>query len=67
MMAGPLSPSAGRTPQEAEVDPHVYLFNWRDPTAEADGPAEIMVLYHPFDYGSTVAIPGNRRCACPFE
>jgi hypothetical protein len=45
--------------QEAEVDPHAYLFNWRDPTAETDVPAEIMVLYHPFDYGSTVAIPGT--------
>jgi hypothetical protein len=36
------------------VDPHPYLLNWRDP----DG-AEIMVLYHPFEYGSTVAIPGT--------
>ena len=31
-----------------------YLFNWRDPEG-----AEIMVLYHPFGYGSTVAIPGT--------
>jgi len=35
-------------------DSHPYLFNWRDP----DG-AEIMVLYHPFGYGSAVAIPGT--------
>jgi hypothetical protein len=45
--------------QEAEEDPHAYLFSWRDPTAPADVAAEIMVLYHPFDYGSTVAIPGT--------
>jgi hypothetical protein len=45
--------------EEAEVDPHAYLFNWRDPTAPTDVAAEIMVLYHPFDYGSTVAIPGT--------
>jgi len=45
--------------QEAEVDPHAYLFNWRDPTAPTGVPAEIMVLYHPFDYGSTVAISGT--------
>jgi hypothetical protein len=35
-------------------DEHSYLFNWRD----LEG-AEIMVLYHPSDYGSTVAIPGT--------
>jgi hypothetical protein len=33
-------------------DPHTCLFNWRDPEG-----AEVMVLYHPFEYGSTVAIP----------
>ncbi len=38
----------------AEEDPQAYLFNWRDPEG-----AEIMVLYHPFGYGSTVAIPGT--------
>jgi hypothetical protein len=45
--------------QGAEVDPHAYLFNWRDPTVPTDEAAEIMVLYHPFDYGSTVAFPGT--------
>ena len=39
---------------DAAEDPHPYLFNWRDPEG-----AEIMVLYHPFGYGSTVAIPGT--------
>jgi hypothetical protein len=38
----------------APLDPHTYLFNWRD----LEG-AQIMVLYHPFGYGSTVAIPGT--------
>ena len=38
----------------AAQDPQPYLFNWRDPEG-----AEIMVLYHPFGYGSTVAIPGT--------
>jgi hypothetical protein len=36
-----------------EDDSHAYLFNWRDPEG-----AEVMVLYHPFDYGGTLAIPG---------
>jgi hypothetical protein len=40
--------------RDAAQDPHPYLFNWRDPEG-----AEIMVLYHPFGYGSTVAIPGT--------
>jgi hypothetical protein len=44
---------------DAEEDPHAYLFNWRDPGAPTDIAAEIMVLYHPFGYGSTVAIPGT--------
>jgi hypothetical protein len=35
--------------------PFPYLFNWRDPQG-----AELMVLYHPLGYGSTVAIPGTR-------
>jgi hypothetical protein len=47
-------PSEQRKERDAQVDPHAYLFNWRDPEG-----AEIMVLYHPFDYGSTVAIPGT--------
>jgi hypothetical protein len=50
---------SSKAAQEAEEDPHAYLFNWRDPTAPSDVAAEIMVLYHPFDYGSTVAIPGT--------
>jgi hypothetical protein len=44
---------------DAPEDPHAYLFNWRDPEAPTDIAAEIMVLYHPFGYGSTVAIPGT--------
>jgi len=40
--------------RNAEEDPHAYLFNWHDPEG-----AQVMVLYHPFDYGSTVAIPGT--------
>jgi len=35
--------------------PFPYLFNWRDPQG-----SELMVLYHPLGYGSTVAIPGTR-------
>ena len=43
----------------AEVDPEApatetHLFNWRDPEG-----AEIMVLYHPLDYGGTVLIPNT--------
>jgi len=52
-------PQPSKDALEAEQDPHAYLFNWRDPTASSDVAAEIMVLYHPFDYGSTVAIPGT--------
>jgi len=44
---------------DAPEDPHAYLFNWRDPEAPTDVVNEIMVLYHPFGYGSTVAIPGT--------
>jgi hypothetical protein len=40
--------------EAAEEDSQAYLFNWRDPEG-----AEIMVLYHPLGYGSTVAIPGT--------
>jgi hypothetical protein len=40
--------------EAAEEDSQAYLFNWRDPEG-----AEIMLLYHPLDYGSTVAIPGT--------
>jgi hypothetical protein len=35
-----------------EQDPH--LFNWRNPEG-----AQLTVLYHPFGYGSTTAIPGT--------
>ena len=56
---GATLPQPSKEMQEAEEDPHAYLFNWRDPTAPTGVPAEIMVLYHPFDYGSTVAIPGT--------
>jgi hypothetical protein len=56
---GATRPQRSTEMQEAQEDPHAYLFNWRDPTAPSDGAAEIMVLYHPFDYGSTVAIPGT--------
>jgi len=52
-------PQRSKDAKEAVVDPHAYLFNWRDPEAGPDEPARIMVLYHPFDYGSTVAIPGT--------
>jgi hypothetical protein len=56
---GATHPQRSKEMQEAEEDPHAYLFNWRDPTAPTDVAAEIMVLYHPFDYGSTVAFPGT--------
>ena len=56
---GATHPQRSKAAQEAGADPHAYLFNWRDPTAPSDVAAEIMVLYHPFDYGSTVAIPGT--------
>ena len=56
---GATLPQPSKDAQEAEEDPHAYLFNWRDPEAETDVAAEIMVLYHPFDYGSTVAILGT--------
>jgi hypothetical protein len=36
------------------IDPHAYLFNWRDPEGQ-----QITVFYHPYGYGSTVAIPGT--------
>ena len=45
---------ARRWLREAAEDPYPYLFNWRDPDR-----AEVMVLYHPFGYGSTVAIPAT--------
>lgn len=46
--------TARRLLRGAAVDPHAYLFNWRDPEG-----AQLMLLYHPFGYGSTVAIPGT--------
>ena len=37
---------------DSPIERKPYLFNWRNPQG-----AQIMVLYHPFGYGSTVAIP----------
>ena len=54
MVEGATLPQQGKEIRVADEDPHAYLFNWRDPEG-----AELMVLYHPFDYGSTVAIPGT--------
>jgi hypothetical protein len=49
---------AGMKESDAEDGPkeyaYPYLFNWRNPQG-----AELMVLYHPLGYGSTVAIPGT--------
>ncbi len=52
--SGAASAQSARPFGDAPLDPHPYLFNWRDPEG-----AEITVLYHPFGYGSTVAIPGT--------
>jgi len=45
---------ARRLISDAPQDEHPYLFNWRNPEG-----AQVMVLYHPFGYGSTVAIPST--------
>jgi hypothetical protein len=45
---------ARRLISDAPEEEHPYLFNWRNPEG-----AQIMVLYHPFGYGGTVAIPGT--------
>ena len=51
----PASGAVGATPKTAEpIEPHCHLFNWRNPAGE-----QLMVLYHPLDYGGTVAIPGT--------
>ena len=50
----PAFPPPQKSFGDAPLDRHPYLFNWRDPEG-----AEIMVLYHPFGYGSTVAFPGT--------
>ena len=51
----PASGAVGATAENAEpIEPHCHLFNWRNPAGE-----QLMVLYHPLDYGGTVAIPGT--------
>jgi hypothetical protein len=51
----PASGAVGGTAENAEpLEPHCHLFNWRNPAGE-----QLMVLYHPLDYGGTVAIPGT--------
>ncbi len=51
----PANGAVGATAENAEpLEPHCHLFNWRNPTGE-----QLMVLYHPLDYGGTVAIPGT--------
>ncbi|MGH9623797.1 MAG: DUF5054 domain-containing protein [Bryobacteraceae bacterium] len=42
------------TSSDSPFEEHAHLFNWRNPKGE-----QIMVLYHPLGYGSTVAIPGT--------
>ncbi len=54
MKYGLTEKAARRLISDSPDDPHSYLFNWRNPQG-----AQIMVLYHPFGYGSTVAIPGT--------
>jgi hypothetical protein len=36
------------------LEPHCHLFNWRNQDGQ-----QLMVLYHPLDYGGTVAVPGT--------
>lgn len=36
------------------LEQHCCLFNWRN-----QGGQQLMVLYHPLDYGGTVAVPGT--------
>jgi len=51
----PATGAAGSTVENAEpLEPHCHLFNWRNPGGE-----QLMVLYHPLDYGGTVAVPGT--------
>ena len=51
----PAEGAAASAPESAEpIEPHAYLFNWRNPSGE-----QIMVLYHPRGYGGTVAIAGT--------
>jgi len=45
---------ARRLISDSPLEEQPSLFNWRNP----DG-AQLMVLYHPSGYGSTVAIPGT--------
>lgn len=49
------SRTIGTAAENAEpLEPHCHLFNWRNP-----GEEQVMVLYHPLDYGGTVAVPGT--------
>lgn len=50
----PASGAVGATENAEPLEPHCHLFNWRNPAGE-----QVMVLYHPLDYGGTVAIPGT--------
>jgi len=54
----PFLPASGTIGPAAEntepLEPHCHLFNWRNPGGE-----QVMVLYHPLDYGGTVAVPGT--------
>jgi hypothetical protein len=45
---------ARRLISDSPIEAAPYLFNWRNPQGE-----QVMVLYHPLGYGSTVAIPGT--------
>ena len=54
MKYGLTEKQARRLISDAPQDEHPYLFNWRNPEG-----AQVMVLYHPFGYGSTVAITGT--------
>lgn len=45
---------ARRLISDSPIEPAPHLFNWKNPEE-----AQIMVLYHPFGYGSTTAIPGT--------
>lgn len=54
----PFLPDDGEVPvaiDKAEpLEQHCNLFNWRNPEGQ-----QVMVLYHPLDYGGTVAVPGT--------
>jgi len=54
MKYGLTEPEARRLISDSPFERDPHLFNWRNPEG-----AQIMVLYHPFGYGSTTAIPGT--------